>query len=283
MLRNRLRASCAFTLVELPVVSKRGRAAFTLVELLVVIGIIAVLIGILLPTLHRARRQANRTVTLAHLQQIGQAVANYAVEFKGAHPTNLSDANEDGRALGGLALLAGRYKLPPKLFINPNTEDTAATQFNAEGWPILIEIDGAEITTDSPATIDASNIERVRWHCSFAYDHERKRSGRRFAPRVYLGDRADYGRRRSFSGNWAGEGMCLLWTDQHAEFSKTKAIQDQRDPNIYHHNQYFDDNGIHPGEGGAEVVDGVPVTPDTRDSHLRVFSEEEDDALLPNP
>jgi len=267
MLRNRLRAM----------------RAFTLVELLVVIGIIAVLIGLLLPALHRARRQANRTVTLAQLQQIGQAMANYAVEFKGAHPTNLTDENEDGRALGGLALLAGRYKLPTKLFINPNTDDTPATEFNAEGWPILIEIDGAEITTTSPATIDASNIASVKWHCSFAYDHERKRSGRRLAPRVYLGDRADYGRGRSFSANWNGEGMCLLWTDQHAEFSKTKAVKDQRDPNIYHHNQYFDENGNFPGEGGTEVVDGVPVTPTTVDSHLRVFSEEEDDTLLSQP
>ncbi|CAN5648145.1 hypothetical protein BH09PLA1_BH09PLA1_06300 [soil metagenome] len=206
----------------------RARRAFTLVELLVVIGIIAVLIGLLLPALHRARRQANRTVTLAQLQQIGQAMANYAVEFKGAHPTNLTDQNEDGRAFGGLALLAGRYKLPTKLFINPNTSDTPATQFNSEDWPILIEIAGAEVTTDAPATSDASNIESVIWHCSFAYDHERKRSGRRFAPRVYLGDRADYAHGRSFSNNWDGEGMCLLWTDQHAKGVITNPVRPGR-------------------------------------------------------
>ncbi|HEY7088401.1 MAG TPA: type II secretion system protein [Tepidisphaeraceae bacterium] len=261
----------------------RAFRAFTLVELLVVIGIVAVLIALLFPALHRARRQANRTVTLAHLQQIGQAMVNYGVEFKGAHPTNLTDANEDGRALFGLALLAGRYKLPAKLLINPNTDDTPAETFNSEGWPILLEMNGTEITTTSPPSIDSSNIAAVTWHCSFAYDHERKRSGRRLAPRVYVGDRADYRRARSFSGNWDGEGMCLLWTDQHAEFSKTQSIPEQCDPNIYHHNQYYDDSGNFPGEGGREVVGDVSVTPATNDSHLRVFSESEDDGLLPNP
>src|SRR4051812_40084300 len=87
--------------------------AFTLVELLVVIGIIAVLIGILLPAINKARKQARRTAVLAQLHQIGVAVAAYEVEFRGAHPSDLSDVNEDGRAFGGLAMLCARYKLPP--------------------------------------------------------------------------------------------------------------------------------------------------------------------------
>src|SRR5215218_3786836 len=95
-------------------------SAFTLVELLVVIGIIAVLIALLLPALNRARRAANKTATLAHLQQIGQSMVMYGNEFKGAYPTNLGDADADGRALHGLALLVARYKLPTKLLINPN-------------------------------------------------------------------------------------------------------------------------------------------------------------------
>src|SRR5689334_13345224 len=63
-----------------------ARRAFTLVELLVVIGIIAVLIGILLPTISRARDQANTTACMAAMRNLGQLVYAYSVDFKGSVP-----------------------------------------------------------------------------------------------------------------------------------------------------------------------------------------------------
>ncbi len=59
------------------------RRAFTLVELLVVIGIIAVLISILLPSLARAREQARAVACASQMRQLTFAWMNYAADNGG--------------------------------------------------------------------------------------------------------------------------------------------------------------------------------------------------------
>jgi prepilin-type N-terminal cleavage/methylation domain-containing protein len=69
---------------------KRG---FTLIELLVVIGIIAVLLGVLLPSLQKARAAAIRTQCMSNIRQLAQAVVQYQNMQRGCFPPGIDGGN----------------------------------------------------------------------------------------------------------------------------------------------------------------------------------------------
>lgn len=89
---------------------RSSRRAFTLVELLVVIGIIAVLVGILLPTLSRAREQANTAACAAQLRNLAQGLTLYAAENRGSLPYSFSwDRIDPANPYSGRADPAGDF------------------------------------------------------------------------------------------------------------------------------------------------------------------------------
>ncbi len=83
----------------------RRRGGFTLVELLVTISIIALLLGILLPSLGSARDAARAAVCGMNLRGLGQACDNFELENRGflagSPGTTGRDLMNDGRAEGG--------------------------------------------------------------------------------------------------------------------------------------------------------------------------------------
>ncbi len=102
------------------------RRAFTLIELLVVIAIIALLMGILLPVMGRARLQAKVLVVNAELRDIGMALEAYSFDNDNKYPPTRVDC-----MLGGhfyqlpTELVESRYlpAPPSETFMAAGTED----------------------------------------------------------------------------------------------------------------------------------------------------------------
>jgi prepilin-type N-terminal cleavage/methylation domain-containing protein/prepilin-type processing-associated H-X9-DG protein len=116
------------------------RSGFTLVELLVVIGIIAVLIGLLLPALNRARSQAKFTACLANLRSIGQSVMIYTSVSKGVLPYGYFDGKQDG---------------------NTDYSNTVPTNPNASDWTTILLQSAMGKGGGTYGTLPAPNVRTV--------------------------------------------------------------------------------------------------------------------------
>jgi len=177
----------------------RPYTAFTLMELLVVIGILSLLMGVLLPALDAAKRQARAAVCNGNMRQIGMAANIYSQDYRMFIPRGARDSN--GIWFQLLMPYLGRkpiqgdyrgvtiYRCPAY----PNRKQTVCYVVNA--WAFLGEQDTTGYETAEPIKLSTC---------------------RRRAETVYLADN-EHGWWRQIITSAGDEGLdrCDVWNATH--------------------------------------------------------------------
>jgi prepilin-type N-terminal cleavage/methylation domain-containing protein len=225
---------------------RKWLSAFTLIELLVVIAIIAILAGLLLPALARAREEGRKSVCKENCSQVGKAIYAYTQNndetfpFSWAPNTAPAAPTDDysNNQMGSLGLLYPEYLNTGKAYRCPSTENEPNLKTSLWNYTADPQVPAAQADPDGNGTVDAdeayvfSNRIYTLNDSSYGYDCRIYPSAVS-AHAIYADMDGSYQNNRDTATQNHEGGQNVLFVDGAVTFKNNNYISNEPTDNIY--------------------------------------------------